>query len=103
MRRTLPLLLLAAPAAAEPAPMQAVDLTTVVSPREVCYHDGRAFSLGAVIFVQMPRGCTREATRLLKMSETRVCELADDRPVWLPVADVPLDRVTEEIGQNCER
>ncbi len=93
---------LAAAGAAAAEPLRAVDLTTVVSPREACYHDGRAYSPGAVIHVPLPRGCTREGTRLLKMAETRICAIADDRPSWQPLYDIPLDKVTKEIGPDCE-
>lgn len=96
--RFVPLLALIAP------PVQAGDLTTVVPASEVCYHEGRAFSPGAVIYVDLPRGCDREATRLLKMAETRVCERPEPgaAPVWLPLTDIPLDEVTKEIGPDCE-
>ncbi len=96
-------MLLAGSAAAQDSTLNAVDLTTVVSPREVCYRDGKAHSVGSVIFVDLPRGCTREGTRALKMAETRICEMVEGTPMWLPLYDIPLSSVTEEIGVDCER
>ena len=60
-------------------------------------------TVGSVIFVDLPRGCTREGTRVLKMAETRICEMVEGTPMWLPLYDIPLSSVTEEIGVDCER
>ncbi|TYO85424.1 hypothetical protein [Oceanicella actignis] len=90
----------AAPAGAAAAELEARLRQDV--PAGVCWHEGREYSPGAVVRRELPRGCTREGTRLLRMSSTLVCEAGPEGPRWRPLYEIPLKNVTREVGPDCE-